>query len=317
MQIEHSLHSRPVIGIYFPGIPSLGISEKRQALLQTDTALLAQPLGSDLLQKAVDILNKRLQRNITASTLLDPERINLLSSDTIDPYEHIRHLMRNITSFHLLKHELKQQDINLDVCTRLFCGKSMGILSAMLAAKCISYENAVWIAATMAEIHMDSYRSNPKKYVSQKLYKVSHEQLDHLQACWKQKSQLPVYILEHDPQVQTLLQYAEEDQEMIQETYSQFNITGSRIAYFPSAAHTPRTQEKALKLQALFLSDNPFIAPKQGILIHTQSLRQPSAFLHTTSMLKQELFDISTGRIDLSRLCICLERFHVLNKISL
>jgi hypothetical protein len=178
----------------------------------------------------------------------------------------------------------------------------MGILSAMVAAECISYENAIWIAATMAEIHMDSYWSNPKKYVSQKLYKVSHEQLDHFQAYWKEKSRLPVYVLEHDPQVQTLLQYAEEDQEMMQEICSQFNITGSRIAYFPSAAHTPRTQEKALKLQALFLSDNPFIAPNQGILLHTQSLRQSSAFLHTTSMLKQELFDISTGRIDLSRL---------------
>lgn len=167
----YPMMARPVpYGIYFPGIPSLASMADRVRQADSDRRLFQTPLGVQLARRAAAVLTHRLDQPIEANALAAPDRVARLASHELDPYEHIRHLTRNAISYYHLQQTIPCREPEPVRPSVLLCGRSMGLLSAMAAAACVTFEDGVYIAAHMARFHRESYADAEVRYISRKLY---------------------------------------------------------------------------------------------------------------------------------------------------
>lgn len=111
--------------------------------------------------------------------------------------------------------------------------------------------------------------------------------------------QYPVFILEHDSEWQTLIQYAETYHDHLEGCLRQFGLQSSRIAYFPSGAHTPLTTGRVNQFRQLLTQEVQINVPAASTLIHSQSARQLQPLLTTSEALCAELIDIMNSPMDM------------------
>ncbi len=287
-------------GVYFPGIPSIRNTLERVDQAIADTVLFETQLGLQFARRAVAVLEHRLNKAISVTDLANPVRVAKLNPDEVDPYEHVRHLTRNVISYNQIYQAITSHFSSSNFTPVLLCGRSMGILSAMVVSGCIPFEDGIYIAANMAQFHTESYQMNSEKYLSRKLYCLSDIKFELLMAKFYHYGvRSPLFILEHDPTRYTLIQYSEKNHVYLEECLQQLQVSSSAFSHFPSGAHTPMTSSRICNLRRILEHEVRIKAPDSAALIHSQAYKQPRQLLTTSEDLCTELVEVMNGAMNL------------------
>lgn len=289
--------------VFFSGIPSISNENTRSILVENDLRLFTKAPWDRLLDNTMNTFSNRLGVKIRVHDLFDTTHTALLGDNQIDTFERVRHFIRNAISWYQIESRFQKQ--NKKQNRILLCGRSMGILASLLAGGAIGFDDGVFISFLLGDFHTKSYLESGLHLVSTKLYKVSNNSLNfflkYVDEVTLKKISHNIFVLEHDPLRQTLIQYPEKYKTIIEKSIRELKLSSSKSSNFPSCAHTPLTQSKVpILLNAL--RDIHISPPNNKFTIYSQSAKSKSRFILSVSDIYNELIDIMTTPINIKPL---------------
>jgi hypothetical protein len=189
----------------------------------------------------------------------------------------------------------------------------MGILAAIHCSGCISFEDAVTIAAAMGNLHINSYRRRGGGMLSQRVYGLNNSRLRRLMDevgavnTGDSASHPNLYVLEHNPAAATLIQYSPQLYPLVQGVLEDEDLQSSQAAEFPSCAHTQLTVPDINTLKSVLDAQVRFRTPEYHTRLYSQAATHTRWRLRDVEDLKSELLDVSTTAMDLQRVARLLD----------